>query len=69
MLENRMLRRMFGLKRYGPRGGSRRLRNLCSSPSIIRMMKLKSIRWTGHVAQIGRRGIYGHQFQYVETTT
>jgi hypothetical protein len=28
------------------------LRNLYSSPSIIRMIKLRRMRWAGHVARI-----------------
>jgi hypothetical protein len=44
MFENRVLRRIFGLKRDELTGGWRKLHNvelhnLCSSPSIIRMMK------------------------------
>jgi hypothetical protein len=33
------------------------LRNLYSSPSIIRMIKLK-MRWAGYVAQLGRGGMH-----------
>jgi hypothetical protein len=32
------------------------LRDLYSSPSIIRMIKLRTMRWAGHVARMGRRG-------------
>jgi hypothetical protein len=32
------------------------LRNLYSSPSIIRMVKSRRMRWAGHVARMGRRG-------------
>jgi len=32
---------------------------LCSTPSIIRVIKLRRMRWTGHVARLGeRRGVY-----------
>jgi hypothetical protein len=31
------------------------LHNLYSSPSIIRMIKSRRKRWTGHVAQMGER--------------
>jgi hypothetical protein len=31
------------------------LHNWYSSPSIIRMMNSKRIRWAGHVAQIGQK--------------
>jgi hypothetical protein len=44
-------------------GGGRKLHNeelhnLYSSPSIIRMMKSRRIRWAGLVARIGGRGIH-----------
>jgi hypothetical protein len=31
------------------------LHNLCSSPSIIRMIKSRRMRWAGHVARIGEK--------------
>jgi hypothetical protein len=31
------------------------LRNLCSSPSKIRIIKSGRMRWTGHVALIGEK--------------
>jgi hypothetical protein len=34
------------------------LHNLYSSPSIITMIKSRRMRWTGHSAHMGRRGIY-----------
>jgi hypothetical protein len=34
------------------------LHNLYSSPSVIRMIKSKRMRWAGHVAHMGRRGIH-----------
>jgi hypothetical protein len=53
-----MLRRIFGPQRDEVTGGRRKLRNeelhnLCSSPSVIRMMKSINIRWTGNVARMG----------------
>jgi hypothetical protein len=33
------------------------LHNFYSSPSIIRMLKSRRMRWAGHVARLGRRGI------------
>jgi hypothetical protein len=33
------------------------LHNLYSSPSIIRMIKSRRMRWAGHVARFGRRGM------------
>jgi hypothetical protein len=46
MIEMRVVRRIFGPKRVKVIGGSRKLRNeelhsLCSSPSIIRMIKTR----------------------------
>jgi hypothetical protein len=48
--EDRVLRRIFGLKKNEMVGGWRRLhneelRNLYSSPSIIRMIKSRRKRW------------------------
>jgi hypothetical protein len=34
------------------------LHNLYSSPDIIRMNKSRRMRWAGHVARIGRRGMH-----------
>jgi hypothetical protein len=55
VFENRVLRRIFGSKKDEVMGGRRRLHNkelcdLCSSPSIIRRIKSKRIRWVGLVA-------------------
>jgi hypothetical protein len=49
---NRVLRRIFGLKRDEVTGGWRKLHkeelhNLYSSPSIIRMIKSRKMRWAG----------------------
>jgi hypothetical protein len=49
MFKNRVLRRVFGPKRYGVRGGWRKLhdkdlRDLYSPPSIIRIIKLRRMR-------------------------
>jgi hypothetical protein len=54
VFENRMLR-IFGLKRDEVTGGWKRLHNeelhnLYSSPSIIRMIKSRRMRWAGHIA-------------------
>jgi hypothetical protein len=56
--ENRMLRRIFGAKRDEATGDWRKLHkeqlhNLYSSPNIIRMIKSRRKRWTGHVARMG----------------
>jgi hypothetical protein len=63
VFENRVLRRIFGPKRDEVTGGWRELHNeelhdLYSSPSIIRMIKSRRIRWAGHVARMGRRGMH-----------
>jgi hypothetical protein len=56
VFENRVLRKIFGLKRE--EDGSRRkihndeLHNLYSSPNIIRVLKSRRMRWVGHVARI-----------------
>jgi hypothetical protein len=34
---------------------NKELYDLYSSPSIIRIMKLRRIRWAGHVAQMGEK--------------
>jgi hypothetical protein len=55
VFENRLLRRIFGPKRDRVTGGWRKLHNkelhnLYSSPSIIRIIKSRMMRWAGHVA-------------------
>jgi hypothetical protein len=57
VFENRVPRRIFGPKRDEVTGGWRKLhseelRNLYSSPDIIRKVKSKRIRWAGHVARV-----------------
>jgi hypothetical protein len=57
VFENRVLRRIFGLKGDEVTGGWRELHNeelrdLYTSPSIIRMGKSRRIRWAGHVARM-----------------
>jgi hypothetical protein len=65
VFENRVFRRIFGPKRDEVMGGWRRLhieqlRNLYSSPSIIRMIQSRRMRWTGYVARMGEmRNVYG----------
>jgi hypothetical protein len=64
VFENRVLRRIFGPKRDEGTGGWRNLRNeelhdLYSSPSIVRVIKARRMRWAGHVACMGEvRGAY-----------
>jgi hypothetical protein len=61
VFEDRVLRRIFGPKRNEVTGEWRKLHNeelhgLYSSPSIIRIIKARRMRWAGHVARMGRRG-------------
>jgi hypothetical protein len=58
--ENRLLMRIFRLKRDEVTGGCRhlhneKLHNLYSTPSIIRMIKSRTMRWAGHVARMGQK--------------
>jgi hypothetical protein len=57
VIENRVLRRIFGPKKDEVIGGWRKLHyeelhNLYSSPIIIRMMKSRTMLWAGHVARM-----------------
>jgi hypothetical protein len=64
VFENRVLRRIFGPKRDEVTGGWRKLHNeelhnLYCLPSIIRIIKLRRMRWAGHVAWMGeKRNVY-----------
>jgi hypothetical protein len=64
IFENRVLRRIFGPKRNEVTGGWRKLHNeelhgLYSSPSIVRLIKARRMRWAGYVAHMGEvRGAY-----------
>jgi hypothetical protein len=58
VFENKVLRRIFGPKRDDVTEGWRKLHNeelhdLYSSPSIIKIIKSRRIRWLGHVARMG----------------
>jgi hypothetical protein len=60
VFENRELRRIFGPKRDEVTGEWRKLHNeelrdLYSSPSIIRIIKLRRMSWAGHIAQMGEK--------------
>jgi hypothetical protein len=57
VFENRVLRRIFGPKRDEVTGEWRKLHNqelrdLYSSPSIIRIIRSRRMRWAGHVARM-----------------
>jgi hypothetical protein len=64
VFENRVLRRIFGPKRNEVTGEWRKMHNeelndLYSSPSIIRIIKERMMRWDGHVARMGvKRNVY-----------
>jgi hypothetical protein len=58
-----VLRRIFGPKRDEMTGEWRKLHNeelhkLYSSPNLIRIIRSRRMRWTGHVARMGRRGVH-----------
>jgi hypothetical protein len=59
VFEHRVLRRIFGPRREVT--GERRklhneeLRDLYSSPSIIRIIRSRRMRWAGHVARMGEK--------------
>jgi hypothetical protein len=60
VFENRVLRRMFGAKTNEVTGEwiilhNEELRDLYSSPSIIRIIKSQRMRWAGHVARMGEK--------------
>ena len=64
MFENMVLRRIFGPRRDEVTGEWRRLHNeelsdLYHSPNIVRVIKLRRMRWAGHVACMGEEmGVY-----------
>ena len=65
VFENKVLRRIFGPRRDEVTGEWRRMHNenlndLYSSPNSVRVIKSRSMRWTGHVARMGHeRGVLG----------
>jgi hypothetical protein len=59
-LKNRVLRRIFGPKRDEVTGEWRKLHNeerhdLYPSPSIIRIIKSRRMRWARHVSRVGEK--------------
>jgi hypothetical protein len=64
VFENRVLRRIFGPKRDEVTGEWRKLHNeelnyLYSLPNIVRVVKLRRMRWAGYVVHMGQeRGVH-----------
>ena len=63
VFEDRVLRRIFGPKRDGVTGEWRKLHeeelnSLYYLPNIVRVIKSRRMRWTGHVACMGRGKAY-----------
>jgi PAS domain-containing protein len=63
VFENRVVKRIFGLKRDEVTGDRRKLHNeelhnLYSSPNIYRVIKSRRMRLARHVARMGRRGMH-----------
>jgi hypothetical protein len=62
VFENRVLSRIFGAKRNEVTGEWRNVHNeklnhLYDSPSIMRVIKSRRIRWAGHIARMMERYI------------
>jgi hypothetical protein len=60
VFKNRVLRRIFVLKRDEVTGEWKKLHNeelhdLYSSPRIIRIIKSRMMKWEGHVSQMGEK--------------
>jgi hypothetical protein len=60
VFENMVLRRIFGPKKDEVKGEWRKLHNeelrdVYSSPSIIRIINSRRMRWTGHVTRMGEK--------------
>jgi hypothetical protein len=60
VFENKVLRRTFETKRDEVTGEWKKLHNeelrdLYSSPGIIRIIKSRRMRWAGHVARMGEK--------------
>jgi hypothetical protein len=64
VFENSVLRRIFGSKRDEiteelRKSHNEEVHNLFSSPIVIREIKLRRMRWVGHVAHVGEdRKVY-----------
>jgi hypothetical protein len=60
VFESRVLRKIFGPKMDEVTGEWRKLHNeelhdLYSSPSIVRIIKSRRMKWAGHVARMGEK--------------
>jgi hypothetical protein len=64
VLENRVLRRIFGPEREEDRSWRKlhndELHSLYSSLNIVRVIKSRRLRWTGHVAHLGGLKVRDH---------
>jgi hypothetical protein len=63
VFQNKVLRRIFGLKRDDVTGERRKLHSeelhcFYSSPNNIRQIKSRRMKWVGHVARMGEREKY-----------
>jgi hypothetical protein len=62
VFENRVLKRVFGPKRYEVTGEWRKLHNeelndLYSLPNIVWVVKSRRMRWAGHVARMAEERV------------
>jgi hypothetical protein len=62
VFQNKVLRRIFGPKRYEVTGKGEKLHNeelsdLYCSPNIVWVIKLRRMRWAGHVAHVGEKRV------------
>jgi hypothetical protein len=62
LFENRVLRGVFGPKSDEVTGEWKKLyneelNNLYSLPNIVRVLKSRRMRWTGHVARMGEERV------------
>jgi len=63
VFENMVLRRIFRPRRDEVTGEWRRLHkeelnDLYCSPNFVRVIKSRRMKWAGHVARMGERGVY-----------